>query len=307
LVDFLPLQLNASSSAIFPEGRPIGKVTEAPIAYDYSVTPDYFRTMQTHVLKGREFDTRDSKDAARVAVVNRAFAHQVMRDDDPIGKRFRTKLDGKLMEIVGVAEDGKYFSLTEEQKPAMWTPLEIFYSPNVSLIARTPSSAPDVLREIRQTVTELDPAVALYSVGTLVQQLDLALFPARLAAGALGAFGLLAAILAATGIYGTMAYAVSRRTREIGIRMAVGASQGDVLGIVAKRAVILIACGTTLGLGAAVVAGQLLGKVLYGVEPSSPFTYATVFAAILGIAAVACWVPARRAIRIDPLRALRQE
>ena len=307
LVDFLPLTLNADSSSIFVEGRPVAKVTEAPIAYSYAVSPDYFRTMQTRVLKGREFDARDSKDAKPVAVVNRAFARQLMRDEDPIGKRFRTKMDGRPIEIVGVAEDGKYFSLTEVQKPAVWTPIEIWYSPNVSLVARTPGNPTAALGEIRQAVRDLDPSVALYSVGTLAEQLDLALFPARLAAGALGAFGLLAAILAATGIYGTMAYAVSRRTREIGIRMAVGAGQGDVLEIVAKRALILIACGTTLGLGAAVVAGQLLGKVLYGVEPSSPFTYATVFAAILGIAAIACWVPARRAIRIDPLRALRQE
>jgi predicted permease len=307
LVDFLPLTLNADSSSIFVEGRPVAKVTEAPIAYSYAVSPDYFRTMQTRLLKGREFDARDSKDAKPVAVVNRAFARQLMRDEDPIGKRFRTKMDGRPIEIVGVAEDGKYFSLTEAQKPAIWTPMEIWYSPNVSLVARTPGNPTAALVEIRQAVRDLDASVALYSVGTLAEQLDLALFPARLAAGALGAFGLLAAILAATGIYGTMAYAVSRRTREIGIRMAVGAGQGDVLEIVAKRALILIACGTTLGLGAAVVAGQLLGKVLYGVEPSSPFTYATVFAAILGIAAIACWVPARRAIRIDPLRALRQE
>jgi hypothetical protein len=165
LVDFLPLQLNASSSSIFPEGRTIGKVTEAHIAYDYSVTPDYFRTMQTHVLKGREFDSRDSKEATRVAVVNRAFAHQVMRDDDPLGKRFRIKPDGKPIEIVGLAENGKYFSLTEVQKPAMWMPLEIFYSPNVSLIARTQGSAADVLGELRQAVRGLDPAVALYGCG----------------------------------------------------------------------------------------------------------------------------------------------
>jgi predicted permease len=307
LVDFLPLTLNADSESVYVEGHPVGKPTDAPIVYNYSVSPNYFHTMQTRLLQGREFDARDKKDGARVAVVNLAFVRQLVRGEQPIGKRFRTKPDGKPIEIVGVAENGKYFSLTEDDKPAFWTPLEIWYSANVSLIARTKTGGPEVLGMIRQTVRDLDPTLAVYSAGTLTDHLDLALFPARLAASALGAFGLLAAILAATGIYGTMAYAVARRTREIGIRMAIGAGQSQVLNIVARRALLLIGCGTALGLGGALVAGRLLGQVLYGVEPSDPSTFAAVFIAVLAIAAVACWIPARRAIRIDPLTALRQE
>jgi len=147
----------------------------------------------------------------------------------------------------------------------------------------------------------------LYSTGTLVQRLDLPLFPARMAASALGAFGVLALVLAGTGIYGVMAYAISRRTREIGIRMAIGASQGQVLAIVARRALLLIGSGTAVGLIAAVAAGRFLEQILYGVQPTDPLTLAIVALMMLAIAALACWIPARRAIRINPVSALRQE
>jgi ABC-type antimicrobial peptide transport system permease subunit len=172
---------------------------------------------------------------------------------------------------------------------------------------RTPLSSTEALRLIRGAVRELDPNVALYGAGSMLEMLDLPLFPARLAASALGAFGVLALILAATGIYGVMAYAVSRRAREIGIRMAIGASQSQVLGMIAQRAVILIGSGTLLGLGAALALGRLLGQILYGVEPTDPVTYAVVLAMMLSSATLACWIPARRAIHIDPMTSLRQE
>ena len=307
IADWLPLTLNSSSDAIYVEGEPIPKPTEAPIAYDFSVSPDYFRTMQTKLLAGREFDSRDQPDGTRVAVVNKAFADQLMHGKDPVGKRFRTSPDGKPIQIVGVAEDGKYFSLSEPRKPAWWGPTEIWYTANGALIARTNLNTSQALLWIEDAAKELDPALPLYSAGTLVQHLDLPLFPARMAASALGAFGALALILAATGIYGVMAYAISRRTREIGIRMAIGASQGQVLAIVARRAVLLIGSGTVVGLVMALAAGRLLEQILYGVQPTDPLTLAIVFLMMLAIAALACWIPARRAIRINPVNALRQE
>jgi len=163
------------------------------------------------------------------------------------------------------------------------------------------------VRLIQDAAKELDPELPLYSAGNLVQRLDLPLFPARMAASALGAFGLLALILAGTGIYGVMAYAISRRTREIGIRMAIGASQSQVLKIVARRAVILIGSGTVAGLVLAMGAGRLLEQILYGVEPTDPVTLAIVLLLMFAIASLACWIPARRAIQINPVTALRQE
>ncbi|MGA2588481.1 MAG: ABC transporter permease [Bryobacteraceae bacterium] len=307
-IDWLPLSLGFSSDNVYIEGKPIPKPTEVPDAYSISVSTDYFRTMQTKLLMGREFDSRDKQDGKRVAVVNKTFADQLMRGQDPIGKRFRPNSpDGNPVQIVGVVEDGKYFSLSEARHPAWWGPSEIWYTPNAALVARTNLPATQALRLIRDASRDLDPSLPLYSAGTLVQRLDLPLFPARMAAWALGAFGVLALILAATGIYGVMAYAISRRTREIGIRIAIGASQRQVLGIVARRALVLIGSGTVLGLAAALAAGRLLEKILYGVEPTDPVTFATVLVLMVTIAALACWIPARRAIRINPVTALRQE
>jgi predicted permease len=303
----MPLTLNSSSDAAYIEGEPVPRPTEAPIAYSFSASPDYFRTMQTKLLMGREFDSRDKQDGTRVAVVNKAFADRLLPGKDPIGKRFRTSPDGKPIQIVGVAEDGKYFSLSEPRKLAWWGPSEIWYASNATLVARTNLNAPQALRLIQDAAKDLDPALPLYSAGTLAQRLDVPLFPARMAALALGAFGALALILAATGIYGVMAYAISRRTREIGIRMAIGASQGQVLAIVARRALLLIGSGTLVGLALALAAGRFLERILYGVRPTDPLTLGIVLLLMLAIAALACWIPARRAIRINPVTALRQE
>jgi predicted permease len=307
LVDWLPLSLNFNSDSVYIEGQPKPKAAEAPTVYDFSVSSDYFRTMQTRLLEGREFDVRDKEGGTRVAVVNQAFVQQLLHGERAIGKRFFTNPDRPPIEIVGVVEDGKYFSLSETKKPVLWGPLEIWYSSSASLVARTKLNDAQAVQQLRNAVRDLDPTIALFNTGTLTQQLDLPLFPARLAASVLGAFGLLALILASTGIYGVMAYAVSRRTREIGIRMAIGASQGQVLGMIGRRALLLIGSGTAIGLGLSLAVGRLLGQILYGVEATDPLSYATVFLMILGIAAVACCVPAMRAIRINPTTALRQE
>jgi ABC-type antimicrobial peptide transport system permease subunit len=239
--------------------------------------------------------------------VNKTFVDRLMHGRDPIGKRFRTSPDGKPIQIVGMAEDGKYFSLTEKASPAWWGPSEIWYVSSGALVVRTRLNSAQAIQQIRDAVKTLDPELPLYNAGTLVQRLDLPLFPARMAAAALGAFGLLALILAATGIYGVMAYAISRRTREIGIRMAIGASPSQVLGLIARRALMLIGSGTIVGLAVAMAAGRFLERILYGVRASDPVTLAIVLSLMLAIAALACWIPARRAVRINPVTALRQE
>lgn len=307
LVDWLPLSLNNSNDSIYIEGKPKPKASDAPIAFAFSVSPDYFRTMQTRILSGREFTFTDKQDGPRVAVVNSTFAEKLLPGEDPIGKRFTTGPGGKPWQIVGVAEDGKYLSLNEKRGPAFWAPIEQSYSANAAVVARTKISSTEALQQIRAAFRELDPSVAQYAAGPLSEHLDLPLFPARLAAAALGAFGVLVLILAATGIYGVMAYAVSRRTREIGIRMAIGASPQQVLGSIARSATILVGSGTVVGLIVALVLGGLLKQILFGVDPTDPATYGIVGAMMAAIAALACWLPARRATRIDPIRALRQE
>jgi ABC-type antimicrobial peptide transport system permease subunit len=160
---------------------------------------------------------------------------------------------------------------------------------------------------LRQTILDLDPELTLYSAGSLEDQLDFPLFPARAAAVVLGVFGFLAMALAATGLFALMAYAVSRRTREIGIRMALGARPGRVLSSVLKRTLVLCAIGVSLGALAALAAGRFLSAILYGVSPRDPLTFATAILLMAGVALLACWSPATRAIRIDPARTLREE
>jgi ABC-type antimicrobial peptide transport system permease subunit len=259
------------------------------------------------LISGREFDDRDRQGGQRVAIVSSSFATELMDGANPLGRRFSTGPAEKPMEIVGVVETGKYYTLNEKGR-AFWTPLEDAYRSKASLVVRTRVLPPEsVLPAIRAAVNEIDPSIALFSTGSMQDQLAWTFFPPRIAAIALSAFGVLALVLAATGIYGVMAYAVSRRTREIGIRMAIGATQAQVLASVARRAATLIGTGLVLGLGIALLAGRFLESILYGVKPSDPLSFAIVFALMLGIGGAATFAPALRATRIDPTQALRQE
>ncbi len=309
LADNIPLTLSVPWSPVYIEGKPVPKrASDVPQAYFFSVSPDYFHTMRTRLVSGREFDARDKLGSQRVAIVSSTFAARLLDGKNPLGCRFSTSPTEKPLEIVGVVETGKYYHLNETPGLAFWTPLEIAYKPQATLVARTQMIPPEsVVPSIRAAVREIDPSIALFATGSMEDQLSWTFFPARIAAIMLSAFGVLALVLAATGIYGVMAYAVSRRTREIGIRMAIGATQAQVLTSVARSAAILIGTGLVLGLGVALFAGRFLQEILYGVKPTDPLTFAIVFAIMLGVGAAATFIPARRATRIDPMQALRLE
>jgi predicted permease len=309
LVEHIPLTLGVPWSPVYIEGKPVPKrASDVPNPYAFLVTPDYFQTMRTHLISGRDFDARDKQGAKRVAIVNSAFVKRLLDGVNPLGHRFSTSPNDKPIEIVGVVETGKYYNLTEQGSPAFWMPLEAEYKPAAALVTRTRMIPPEsALPGIRGVVRELDPSMALFAAGSVEDQLSWTFFPARIAAFMLSGFGVLALVLSSTGIYGVMAYAVSRRTREIGIRMAIGATQRQVLASVARSAAILIGAGLVVGLGMALAAGRLLERILYGVKPSDPLTFAIVFAIMLGVGAAATFLPARRATRIDPMQALRLE
>jgi predicted permease len=309
LVNNIPLAAGVGSNHIYIEGKPVPKrAADVPIAYEFIATSDYFRTMRTRLISGREFDDRDKQGGRRVAIVDSAFAEQLLGGGSPLGRRFTTNTTKEPIEIVGVVEAGKYYQLNERRQMAFWTPLHISYTSIASIVARTRTNTPEALApSIRGVVRDIDPSIALFAAGSVDDQLSLSFFPARIAAITLSAFGILALVLSATGIYGVMAYAVSRRTREIGIRMAIGATQAQVLESVARRAATLIGTGLVLGLGMALFAGRLLGRLLYGVKPTDPLSFAIVFGLMLAIGAAATFLPARRATRIDPTQALRQE
>jgi len=307
MIDGLPLTLNISYSTIFIEGKPEARPGDTPQANMYNITPGYLRAAGTKLVAGRDVDARDTKDAPPVVLVNEAFAKQLLPGEDPVGKRFRYDKKGRWMQIAGVVEDGKYRSLGEKPSPTVFQDIVQEYRSNVTLVARSPLPEAETTRQLRRAVAELDPSLTIYESGSVTSRLALALFPARLVAVVLASFGLLAVVLAATGVYGIMAYAVSRRTREIGIRMALGAAPSQVLRVVLMRTAVLLGIGTVLGLAMSLAGGQFFAQILYGISPRDPLTYFSAIGLMASVAFIACWVPARRAIKIDPLTALRTE
>jgi predicted permease len=307
IIDGLPLTLNISNSGVYVEGRPEPRPGDVPVANMYFVTPGYLEAMRTRLIAGRDLDQRDTKDAPRVALVNEAFVRELLPGQDPVGKRFRHLTSGKWIQIAGVVEDGKYRSLGESPSPTIFEPMEQSWIPGQTLVARSPLAEAETVRLLRRAVQELDPSLAVFNDGSLTSALGLALFPAKLVAVVLASFGLLAVVLASTGVYGIMAYAVSRRTREIGIRMALGAAPSEVARVVLARTAKLLAVGITIGFALAFASGKFFSQILYGISAHDPLTYLCAIALMAAVAFVACWVPARRAIRVDPLTALRAE
>jgi predicted permease len=303
----VPLSIDQSTTTVFPGDQPALRSSDAISAHYYEVSPGYFETMSTRLLAGRDFNWRDDDHAPRVAIVNQAFGRQVLHSDNPVGKRFHQGMQGTPVEVVGVVEDGKYVSPTEPHEPAVFWPILQNYNGTTTLEVRSSLPAALMVRETRHAVTGLDPQLPLYGTGSLDQMLGFAFFPAHAAAIALSAFGVLAIMLAVTGIHGLVSYAVARRVREIGIRMAIGARPGQVLRLVLGRTLVLLALGSAIGLVLALAAGQVLASVVYGASARDPETLLAVVLTIALLGAFSSWVPARRALEIDPMSALRSE
>ncbi len=307
LVSTLPLSLDYSYSSIYVEGQSITPSTNLPLAIPNEISPNYFRTMEIP-LRGRDFSDHDDKEQSRVAIVNETFARRFFPGRDAIGGRFNHGgPDKPYWEIIGVAADGKYNSLGENAKPAFYRPLLRNYSTNATLVARTFGGSQSAINGLRSELLNLDPTLPVYNVETLSEHMSLPLFPFRMAAIVLGSFGVLAIVLAAIGIYGVMSYVVAGRTREVGVRMALGAARGDVLFLIMRQGMSLALIGLGFGLLIAFGAAQLLVKVLFGVSPADPLTFAGVSLLLALVAGLACYVPARRATKVDPLVALRYE
>jgi ABC-type antimicrobial peptide transport system permease subunit len=239
-----------------------------------------------------------------VIVVNRTFAERYWPGESALGKIVETAGE---RQVIGVVETGKYASLGEEPTPFMFLPARQRPPSMVTLVARTRSAPGDVLGRIRGIVRDLDPDLPLYDVRTLEDHMGIALLPARLGGSVLGLFGLLGMLLAAVGIYGVMAYSVSQRKREMGIRVALGAGRRDVEGMVLRQGMRLAGLGTFLGLIGAALGGRLVQSLLYGVNALDPVAFTVVPALLVAVAALAVWLPARRASRGDPVTALRSQ
>jgi len=307
LVSTLPLSLDYSYNSIYVEGQPTTSSSNLPQAIPNEISPNYFRTMEIP-LRGRDFSEHDSQKESRVAIVNETFARRFFPNRDAIGGRFNFSGPADpLWEIIGVAADGKYQTLGEDPKPAFYRPLLRDYSTNITLVARTTGDSQAVIGALRTELQNLDSTLPLYNVKTLSAHMSLPLFHYRVAAVALGSFGVLAVVLAAIGIYGVMSYVVAGRTREVGMRMALGAARSDVLILIIKQGMSLALLGLGFGLLGAFGIAQLIVKLLFGVNPTDPITFVGVSLLLGLVALLACYLPARRATKVDPLVALRYE
>jgi len=264
------------------------------------------------LLRGRDFSAQDREGAPGVVIISEAFARRFWHGEDSLGKRISIRAaNGPFLEVIGVAKDGKYVTLGEDPRSMMYLPLLQNHETGMTMHIRTIGDPMSIVAGVRSSVASLEKNLPTYDMRTMNEQLSSSLFPARMGATLLAAFGLLALLLAAVGIYGVMGYSVARRTREIGIRMSLGAQRGDVLKMVLKEAMTLVGVGIVIGLSGAFLVTSLmvssLLSFLYGVNVTDPITFAGTSLLLTGVALVASFVPARRATKVDPLVALRHE
>ena len=298
-----PLSYGSFSSAPIAVDGYQAPPEEQPIVQYNEVGPDYFATMGIPLVSGREFTRADDEKAALVAVVNETMAGKYWRGKNPIGERVQVK--GRWMQVVGVARDSKYQSVRETPKPFFYVPLRQNFSRGADLFIRTPLNAETMATALAREVHTLDPGLALYEVITLQEQLGRSTSPQMVAVTLVAVLGGLALLLAAIGLYGVMSYAVSQSTRELGLRMALGAHASDLLRLVMSRGLALTAGGVLLGTAAALALTRLLGNMLYRVSPRDPLAFGSAFAVMMIVSLAACFLPAWRAARTDPARALR--
>jgi macrolide transport system ATP-binding/permease protein len=272
------------------------------------VALNYFRTLSIPLLRGRDFNAQDREGAPGVAIVNESFVKRYFPNQDPLGQRVSLSgAQGPWLEVVGLARDSKYITLGEAPAPFLYQPLAQRHETGMVLLVRTGVAPASLVPAVRREVQAVERNLPLTNARTMTELLSTSLFPARMGAALLGAFGLLALLLASVGLYGVMSYSVSRRTREIGIRMALGARGGDVLRLVLGESMTLVAVGMLLGLIAAFAATRLLSGFLYGVSPTDPAAFIGIGLLLALVAFAASLIPARRAAHVDPMVAFRYE
>jgi predicted permease len=303
----IPLNLGWSQNTVFKDGTTDYRSSNAAAhPMEYYVSPGYFHAAGTNLLQGRAFTWGDNKDAPRVAVVNREFARMLFGSEMNVVDNSFKFGDGTRVRVVGIVEDGKYRTLSEDPQPAMF--LSILQSPSTWtwMIVRTDRNAQDLAQVLEQTLRALDPGLPL-TIDPWERELGVALLPARAASIALGVLGGLGAMLSITGIFGMAAYSVSKRLRELGIRVALGAQRREVLMAALGRAFRVLAFGSTAGVFLGVLASRVLAFIVYQASSQDPLVLMGAVMTMLLLGIVATWIPARRALSIDPVTLLREE
>ena len=304
LADWVPLGFGSNGAEFIPEGYAAGKneAVEAGVAH---VSPGYFATMQIPLVAGHDFSDQDTAASAPVVIINQAVADRYWPGQPAVGKRMR--IEGKWATVAGVARTSHYYDLEEPPRPFIYLPLEQFFASSVTLHLRVAGDPQVSAAAATERVHQLNPGLPVFDVGTLETRIEPVTYGIRMAATFCGAFGVLALLLAMLGIYGVVAYGTRQRTREFGLRMALGAQPGDVVRLILRQGMGMLLAGTVTGLAAALAAGRLLNRLLFGVGAADPGTFVAVPLILVMVGLAACYLPARRAVRVDPLVALRHE
>ncbi len=303
-----PLLLNDTQSAdVFSDQTTdLRPANAAANVYMFHVSPDYLRAEGTTLLSGRDFTWHDDKNGPRVAIVNREFARKLFGStENAIGGYWKMR-DGTRVQVIGITENGKYSSLTEDPHGAMFLPILQSPSSSAFLVVRSKRDPRVLGPAIRNTLHRLDAALPV-DMETRYDEMVTVLFPAQMATITLGVMGGMGALLAITGIFGMAAYSVSKRLRELGIRVALGAQRKEVLKAALGRAFRLLALGSASGLLLGILASRVLAFIVYEATPRDPLVLAGVVVAMAMLGLVAAWIPARRALSIDPMVLLREE
>jgi len=309
-INHLPLAGDTWHFRFQPEGRAEPRPGDEPRATWRLVRSGYFSTMRLPLVAGRDFDARDRDESLPVCIINETMARKLWPGQEAIGRRFRVGRNGNWVEVIGVAADGKYVMLGEEPRAYFYLPISQDYRSPTTLVVRSAGEAAVLTRPLQQLLHDLDSDLPVFNVRTMedhIRDSVFGLMPMRMGASMAGIQGLVALLLAIMGLYAVVSYAVTRRIREIGVRLALGARPADIVRLVLREGMRLSAIGIVLGLVAAFGVGAVLSGILYGVRPLDIRVFAGVTALVLTVSALACYVPARRATRVDPLVALRYE
>jgi predicted permease len=310
LASYVPMGGFPSSRQVSIEGRPTPSGYQAPSVLSNSVDPPYFETMRISLLLGRIFTDSDSETAPRVAIINQTMAARFWPREDPIGKRFSADGDaGPFMEIVGVSANGKYKTVSEDAEPFFYVPLAQSFASKLTLQVRTLGPPEQLVAPVKERIAQLAPDVAIVDIETMNQLLAGAFgyFAFRLAATFAAALGVIGLILAVVGVYSVVSFAASQRTHEMGIRTALGASSRDILNLIWLQGVRLVIAGVAIGAAVAWALTRAMTRLLAEISASDPVTYITVAIILAAVALLACYIPARRAMKVDPMIALRYE
>jgi putative ABC transport system permease protein len=308
----LPLGGVENLNFFFPEGLPVPEAGHSPLAENRKITPGYFETMGASILQGRDFTDRDGPEGLKVCIINETIARKYWPGSDAVGKRLKLSAPGDQepwWTIIGVARDLRSYGLQVTPRPQIYTSVDQNSDPDMTFVLRSQAAGtPAALEQsLRNTLKLLDPSLPLANLRTMESLIGDALARPRFGTILLGLFAFTALLLTVIGLYGVLAYATGRRTREIGVRIALGASKASVLALIIRQGMLPALAGLGIGIVGALGLTRVLASQLYEIRPTDPATYLGVMAILVTVALAACYLPARRAAKVDPMVALRSD